>query len=645
MDGMKIVGDLFGSGKMFLPQVVKSARAMKRAVAYLEPYMEAEKTRAARPRAGSRPRDGEGRRPRHRQEHRRRRARLQRVRGDRPRRDGARAKDPRRRGRARTATSSASRGSSRRRSTRWCTSRRRWSGAASRCRSSSGARRPRSSTPRCGSRPSTGSRRCTSSMRRASSASSPTCSTATARPARHRESRRSGAAARAPRREGAQAVALAPRGARRGGRRSTGTRTTSPAPAVHRRARRRGRSPTLREYVDWTFFFHAWELKGRYPGDPRRSGEGRGRARPLRRGERAAGRDRSGRARSRRAASTGSGPRMPRATTSCSTSGIRFPMLRQQGDHADSRPNRSLADFVAPARPGCAITSVRSPWPSSARGARRRVRGRARRLPRDHGRALADRLAEAFAERLHELARHEWYAPRGDATHEERIARAVPRHSPGFRLSGLPRPLGEGDAARRCSSAERAGIGLTESFATTPAASVSGLYFGHPQARYFSVGRVGRDQVADYAERKGIALARGRALAAPEPRVRAVSLRTLRGVRAFVLVLALCARRRGARPSHLDPQKRINAADQKRAAAMLLSKADLARGYELEQNVRARAASHVPRPRRVRSRAHRKRQSRPTGPATTRSSVRRVPSIASLPSRARRGDAVRALRA
>ena len=82
MDGMKVVGDLFGAGKMFLPQVVKSARAMKRAVAYLEPFMEDEKDAGGPARPGQgRARDREGRRPRHRQEHRRRRARLQQLRG------------------------------------------------------------------------------------------------------------------------------------------------------------------------------------------------------------------------------------------------------------------------------------------------------------------------------------------------------------------------------------------------------------------------------------------------------------------------------------------------------------------------------------------------------------------------------------
>ena len=98
MDGMAVVGDLFGSGQMFLPQVVKSARAMKRAVAYLEPFMEAEKAEAATAaRAEDRARHRQGRRPRHRQEHRRRRPRLQQLRGARPRRDGAGRPDPRHR--------------------------------------------------------------------------------------------------------------------------------------------------------------------------------------------------------------------------------------------------------------------------------------------------------------------------------------------------------------------------------------------------------------------------------------------------------------------------------------------------------------------------------------------------------------------
>ena len=103
MDGMNVVGDLFGAGKMFLPQVVKSARVMKKAVAYLIPFIEEEKldNPELRHRQGhqrhDRDGDGQGRRPRHRQEHRRRRAPVQQLRGDRPRRDGAGPEDPRRR--------------------------------------------------------------------------------------------------------------------------------------------------------------------------------------------------------------------------------------------------------------------------------------------------------------------------------------------------------------------------------------------------------------------------------------------------------------------------------------------------------------------------------------------------------------------
>ena len=101
MDGMNVVGDLFGAGKMFLPQVVKSARVMKKAVAHLIPFIEEEKAKdptlaqAEGHQRHDRHRDGEGRRPRHRQEHRRRRAPVQQLRGDRPRSDGAGAEDPR----------------------------------------------------------------------------------------------------------------------------------------------------------------------------------------------------------------------------------------------------------------------------------------------------------------------------------------------------------------------------------------------------------------------------------------------------------------------------------------------------------------------------------------------------------------------
>ena len=130
--------------------------------------------------------------------------------------------------------------------------------------------------------------------------------------------------------------------------------------------------------------------------------------------------------------------------------------------------------------------------------------------------ALADRLAEAFAEWLHAKARREWgYGANENLDNEALIAEryrgirpafgypACPDHSPKRTLFELLEP-GE------------LGIQLTESFAMHPAASVSGLYLAHPKARYFNVGPIGRDQVADYANRRGLSCFRGRATSRAE---------------------------------------------------------------------------------------------------------------------------------
>jgi 5-methyltetrahydrofolate--homocysteine methyltransferase len=188
-------------------------------------------------------------------------------------------------------------------------------------------------------------------------------------------------------------------------------------------------------------------------------------------------------------------------------SGVRFPMLRQQADHADSRPNRSLADFVAPRETG--LRDHVGAFAVAIHGAEALADRFAAELDDYRSimvRALADRFAEAFAERLHETARREWYAPGETLTREERIAERFRGIRPAFGYPACP-DHSEKQTLLALVESERAGVGLTESFATTPAASVSGLYFAHPQARYFSVGRIGRDQVADYAARKGFALA------------------------------------------------------------------------------------------------------------------------------------------
>ena len=123
--------------------------------------------------------------------------------------------------------------------------------------------------------------------------------------------------------------------------------------------------------------------------------------------------------------------------------------------------------------------------------------------------AVADRLAEAFAEHLHERVRTEFwgYAKQESWTNEELIAEryAGVRPAPGY--PACPDHT-EKDTIFKLLDAEKAiGVQLTESFAMHPASSVSGWYFGHPESRYFGLGRIAQDQVKDYAQRKGLSLA------------------------------------------------------------------------------------------------------------------------------------------
>jgi len=179
-------------------------------------------------------------------------------------------------------------------------------------------------------------------------------------------------------------------------------------------------------------------------------------------------------------------------------------MLRQQADHADSRPNRSLADYVAPLETGLAdhvgafAVAIHGAEALAARFAAEGDDYKSIMV-----RALADRLAEAFAERLHEQARREWYAPGEHLSGDELIGERFRGIRPAYGYPACPDHSEKG-ALFALLDAGRAGVELTETYAMMPPASVSGLYLGHPQARYFSLGRVGRDQVEDYARRKRI---------------------------------------------------------------------------------------------------------------------------------------------
>jgi 5-methyltetrahydrofolate--homocysteine methyltransferase len=266
----------------------------------------------------------------------------------------------------------------------------------------------------------------------------------------------------------------------------TGTRTVEPSLAE------------LRTLVDWQFFFHAWELKGKFPAILEQPA-----ARELY--DDAVGlldeivQDGLLAARG----SYGFWPARSEGDDIVLGSGERFPMLRQQSDWGDSRPNRSLADFVAPAGDHIGAFAV------GIHGADE-LAARYEAKHDDYGaimvKALADRLAESFAEWLHLQARREWYEPDAEPTSEELVEERYRGIRPAFGYPACP----DHSEKRRLFAllgAESVGLALTESFAMTPAAAVSGLYFGHPDSKYFAVGRLARDQVADYAERKGIEVA------------------------------------------------------------------------------------------------------------------------------------------
>jgi 5-methyltetrahydrofolate--homocysteine methyltransferase len=251
----------------------------------------------------------------------------------------------------------------------------------------------------------------------------------------------------------------------------------------------------LRRYIDWQFFFYAWDLKGKFPAILDRPeaqelyddaqellgqivGEGLLTARGVH----------------------GFWPALSDGEDIAVEDGGRFCMLRQQSDYGDSRPNRSLADYVAPSGDHLGAFAVGIFGTDEL----------AARFEAEHDdyrailtKALADRLAEAFAEYLHEASRRSWYEQGERRPNDELIAERYRGIRPAFGYPACPDHSEKGKLFQLL-GAEAHGFALTESFAVTPASAVSGLYLQHPDARYFSVGRVGRDQVESYAARKGL---------------------------------------------------------------------------------------------------------------------------------------------
>ncbi|MGB8099170.1 MAG: methionine synthase, partial [Terracidiphilus sp.] len=273
---------------------------------------------------------------------------------------------------------------------------------------------------------------------------------------------------------------------------------------------------TLRDFIDWTPFFHTWELKGVYPRilEDERQGE---QARQLFTEANVLldriVKDKLLTARAVYglfpAAAIGDDVELY-ADDSRAQTIARLHFLRQQADREGSEPCRSLADFIAP-RENRLRDHIGAFAVTSGIGLRE-LTAQFRAAHDDYNaimaEALADRLAEAFAECLHKRVRDEWGYGGGENLSKEELIhekyRGI-RPAPGY--PACPDHTEKGAIWRLLDVEANTGIQITESFAMWPGSSISGLYFAHPQSRYFTLGKIGRDQVEDYARRNGMSVA------------------------------------------------------------------------------------------------------------------------------------------
>jgi 5-methyltetrahydrofolate--homocysteine methyltransferase len=187
----------------------------------------------------------------------------------------------------------------------------------------------------------------------------------------------------------------------------------------------------------------------------------------------------------------------------------RLHFLRQQANREGNEPCRSLADFIAPKETGLA-DHVGAFAVTSGVGLKELCDG-FRAANDDYSaimaEALADRLAEAFAECLHKQVRDEWgYGLQEKFAPSELIQEKYRGIRPAAGYPACPDHTEKGTLWQLLAVEANTGMQLTESFAMWPGSSVSGLYFAHPESRYFSLGKIDRDQVADYRQRKGMSV-------------------------------------------------------------------------------------------------------------------------------------------
>ncbi|HEX6318188.1 MAG TPA: methionine synthase [Burkholderiales bacterium] len=272
----------------------------------------------------------------------------------------------------------------------------------------------------------------------------------------------------------------------------------------------------LVEYIDWTPFFQAWELSGPYPKILQDPVVGEAARKLFAEAQEAL----EGIVRERWVAANGVFALCPAAQVHGDDIEIyrdearREPVmtwhnLRQQNHKPSGRANLCLADFVAPKSSG--VADWIGAFAVSVGGFEERVAA----FEAAHDdyaaimlKVLADRLAEAFAERLHERVRREFWGYAADErlSKAELIAEAYRgiRPAPGY--PACPDHTAKAGLFRLLDAQRNAGMQLTESFAMLPASSVSGFYLSHPESSYFAVGKIGRDQLEDYARRSGLSV-------------------------------------------------------------------------------------------------------------------------------------------
>jgi 5-methyltetrahydrofolate--homocysteine methyltransferase len=273
--------------------------------------------------------------------------------------------------------------------------------------------------------------------------------------------------------------------------------------------------------IDWTPFFNAWELAGRYPAILSDAVVGKQATELFNDAQAMLGRivaEKWLRAR----AVIGFWPANSRGddvVVQTSDGPVTLHHLRQQADKPVERPDFCLSDFIAPQESG------KQDWIGGfAVTAGHGIEEHVARFEAGHDdynaillKSLADRLAETLAERMHQRARTEFWGYAGDeALGVDEIIdekyRGI-RPAPGY--PACPEHSEKATLFRLLSAGGNAGMVLTDNFAMLPAASVSGWYFSHPRSQYFVLGRVSKEQVEDYARRKGVNLAQAERWLAP----------------------------------------------------------------------------------------------------------------------------------